>query len=255
MIGTALGLAAHGMHVFPCRPRAKMPATDHGFLDATTETEAIRHWWRTEPNYNVGIACGPSRIFVLDIDDGGESTLRKLEQQHGVLPQTIEVITPNNGRHLYFRMPDQPVRNSAGKLGPHIDVRGLGGYVLVPRSIVNNREYSWSVDCGNTIAEAPRWLLDRINGHADGKPVATPPSAWRALVIGGADEGRRNDATTRLAGYLLCRNVDALLVLELLQLWNAARCRPPLAEEEIEGIVSSVAGREIKRRAGNGHER
>lgn len=253
MLGTALALAHRGLYVFPIKPRSKEPACERGCLAATTDADAIRQWWQDKPNYNIGIACGPSRIFVLDIDDGGESTLRTLEQQHGALPQTIEVITPNNGRHLYFRMPDQPVRNSAGKLGPHVDVRGLGGYVLVPRSIVNNREYSWSVDCGNTIAEAPRWLLDRINGHSKHKPI-TPPSEWRSLVSAGVDEGARNDAATRLCGYFLRRQCDAFLVLELLQLWNTSRCRPPLESEEIERIVSSVSGAEIKRRASNGNK-
>jgi Primase C terminal 1 (PriCT-1) len=53
-----------------------------------------------------------------------------------------------------------------------------------------------------------------------------------------------------LCGYLLRRNVNVQVALGLLQLWNITRCRPPLGETEIERIVSSVAGAEIKRRAG-----
>lgn len=56
-----------------------------------------------------------------------------------------------------------PVRNSAGKIAPGIDVRGDGGYVLAPPSIhPTGRRYEWSVDCASALATAPAWLLDRV---------------------------------------------------------------------------------------------
>jgi Bifunctional DNA primase/polymerase, N-terminal/Primase C terminal 1 (PriCT-1) len=252
MIGTALALAARGMHVFPCRPRAKMPATDHGFLDATTETDTIRQWWRSEPAYNVAIATGTvSKVFAVDVDGlDAEFELRKLETEHGELPPTVEAITAR-GRHLYFRTPELPVRNSTGKIAPGIDVRGDGGYTLCPPSIhPSGKAYAWSVDSASAFASAPDWLLARITERRPGLP--TPPSEWRELVAIGVAEGRRDCTVTKITGYLLRRYVDPIFVLELMKIFNMARCTPPLPEEDVERIVNSIAGKELKRRGGNG---
>ena len=66
----ALGYAARGWHVFPCHPRTKIPATTHGFKEATTDPEQIREWWQEDPAFNVAIATGElSGLFVLDVDE------------------------------------------------------------------------------------------------------------------------------------------------------------------------------------------
>jgi hypothetical protein len=127
MIKTALTLAARGLLVFPCSPRAKTPATAHGVKDATTDPDIIRHWWQTVPDYNVAVATGStSSIFVVDLDGlDAEAELRRLELKYGNLPCSVEVITAR-GRHIYFKMPAVLVRNSAGRIAPGIDVRGEG---------------------------------------------------------------------------------------------------------------------------------
>jgi Bifunctional DNA primase/polymerase, N-terminal len=183
MLGTALALAQRSLHVFPIKPRSKEPACEHGCKDATIDVNVIRQWWRSEPSYNIAIATGSiSNIFVSDVD-GGESTLRKLEAENGELPKTVEALTGNNGRHLYFKMPNHPVRNSAGRLGPHLDIRGDGGYVVAPPSIhPSGRRYEWSVDSANAFADAPQWLLNRINGHAKHKQITPPIGVARAGV-------------------------------------------------------------------------
>jgi hypothetical protein len=90
--------------------------------------------------------------------DDGEANLRALEAQHGALPATWESLTAR-GRHIWWRC-DAPVPCSAGKLGTGIDVRGDGGYVVVPPSIhPSGRAYAWSVDRTDELAVAPEWLL------------------------------------------------------------------------------------------------
>jgi hypothetical protein len=253
LIKHALGLARRGLHVFPCRPRGKEPLTEHGCKDASVDPDLIEHWWHIEPEANIGIATGPaSHIFVLDIDtEGAEGELKKLEDEFGELPSTIESITAR-GRHLFFEWPDKPVPNSAGRVGPGLDIRGANGYVLAPPSIhPSGRAYAWSVDSAGQLAGAPQWLLTKANGgHGAGNGAATaaPPSEWRALVCAGVDEGTRNDALCRLAGHLLRRRVDAVVVLELLLAFNALRCRPALPDSDVEQIVASICGRELKRR-------
>ena len=207
------------MAVFPCRPQDKRPATANGLKDATTDLDLIRQWWQQEPLFNLAIATGAvSGIFVVDIDGlDAEVELRRLEAEHGGFPSTVEVITAR-GRHVYFRSPETPVRNSAGKIAAGIDVRGDGGYVLAPPSIhPTGRPYEWSVDCGSSLAEAPAWLLDKVSLPANGVTPALPPEAWRELVTSGAVEGTRDNAIAKVAGHLLRRRIDPFVALELLQ--------------------------------------
>ena len=75
---SALDAAGRGWHVFPLRPGTKVPAVRHWEHEATTDTEQIKElwsaelrrrdgWYVPEPR-NVGIACGPSGLVVLDLD-------------------------------------------------------------------------------------------------------------------------------------------------------------------------------------------
>ena len=61
-------------------------------------------------------------------------------------------------------------------------------------------------------------------------------------------EGQRDCTIAKLAGHLLRRFVDPIATLELLQAWNAHRCSPPLPPKDVERIVNSIAGRELRRR-------
>ena len=65
---SALAAADLGWHVFPCAPGAKRPALRENWQDlATTDADRVRSWWARQP-YNVGIACGPSGLVVIDLD-------------------------------------------------------------------------------------------------------------------------------------------------------------------------------------------
>jgi hypothetical protein len=140
----ALCYARKGIPVFPCEPGGKDPLTKHGFKDATTNQSRITAWWIRWPNANIGAPTGArSGFWVLDIDadKGGVESLAALIDAHGELPQTASVRTGRGGRHYYFRYPDDGtvIPNSAGKLGHGLDVRGEGGYVLVPPSVTEGR--------------------------------------------------------------------------------------------------------------------
>ena len=250
---TALSLASRGLRIFPCRPRDKRPAVFEGVKRATTDQNTIAGWWGANPEFNIGLACGAqSRVFVVDVDGvDAEAELAKLEQQHDALPPTAESLTAR-GRHLYFAWPDRPVRNSASKIAPGIDVRGDGGYVPVPPSVhPSGKAYCWSVDSSDNFAPAPQWLLAKLAAPTTrdkGANGAIPAESWRDLVRDGIGEGQRNDMITRLAGHLLRRYVDPLVVLEFLLAWNETRCRPPVTEGEVATIVDSICSLEMKRR-------
>jgi hypothetical protein len=86
MIQAALNAAGRGWHVFPLRPGSKRPAyPDHDSKRcdrtdprcrnghtgweprATTDPGRITRAWSRTP-YNIGIACGPARVVVVDLD-------------------------------------------------------------------------------------------------------------------------------------------------------------------------------------------
>jgi len=249
-LAAALALASIGIHVFPCRARAKEPATPHGFKDATIDPEQIERWWRVEPRFNIGAATGAlSGILVIDVDGpAAEAELRRLEAEHGDLPDTATVFTAR-GTHRWFEHPDDatPIHNSAGKLAPGIDIRATGGFVLVPPSIhPSGKKYRWGSE--TTIAAPPSWLVEKLSAPADGVAAATPPDEWADLIAAGVPEGRRNCSIAKLAGHLLRRRIDPYVALELLRSWNEARCRPPLSDAAVERIVGSISARELRRR-------
>lgn len=139
ILTAALKLAHAGKPVFPCK-RNKMPFTTHGFKDATTDTEQIKSWWQKWPDALLAMPTGDaSGLLVLDVDlPHGPASLAALEAQHGPLQVTLEASTRSGGRHIYFQhVPG--IGCSTGKLGPGLDIRADGGYVIVPPS----PGYSW----------------------------------------------------------------------------------------------------------------
>jgi putative DNA primase/helicase len=243
-----------------CPSPAKHPVgrlASRGLLDATRDSVRITSWFEGEA-WNIGIAtCAASGIVVLDIDPrhGGEGSLAALEAEHGPLPPTWRFLTGGGGEHILFRHPGGTVKNSAGKVGPGIDVRGDGGYIVAPPSIhIGGRPYAISVDHHPddvTLAELPSWLLAKIAEPSAPAAIRGPlrigrtPTDWRAHLGNPVGEGERNIAMARLAGLLLGRRIDPHACLDLMLAFNAARCRPPLPDREVVATVASIARREL----------
>lgn len=153
-------LAGFGFSVFPVKARDKRPLGPWERYRKTRAADAERALWAQSPNLNAGIATGElSGIFVIDLDS--EEATRAFYKRG--FPRT-PMVTTGKGQHIYFRYPDFAVKNSAGKLGPGIDVRGEGGYVLAPGSVhPNGRTYEWYLTPAKVpIAAAPEWLLDAL---------------------------------------------------------------------------------------------
>jgi hypothetical protein len=141
---------------------AKRPLMRNGHWDATTDPRIIERWWQWWPSANVGVPTGKkSGVVVLDVDvdDGGLESLAKLERAVTPAPKTTRARTGGGGIHVFFRYPrGTEIRNSAGLLGPGLDVRGEGGYVVVPPSRTQS-SYKW-VD-RSPLAEAS-WLIEHL---------------------------------------------------------------------------------------------
>lgn len=132
-----------------CKRPGKHPigqCVPNGFKDATTDVELLAKWWSEYPSANVAVATGAaSGIYVLDIDRdrGGLETLAQLEEAYGPLPATLISRTGGNGFHLFFE-DVTGLTCTRDKIGPGIDTRGDGGYVLLPPSNhISGSFYSW----------------------------------------------------------------------------------------------------------------
>ncbi|GGP92308.1 hypothetical protein BKA00_000434 [Actinomadura coerulea] len=191
----ALAAAARGWHVFPLAPRDKEPP--HGVRwtkVATTDPEVIRRIWARRP-YNIGIACGPSGLLVIDLDmpkpgecppprwavpgvnEGADVFAMVCEQAGQPLPlETFHVRTRRGGSHLYFTAPDgvrltNTSDDRGNGLGWKVDTRGDGGYVVGPGSFVDLPDGTGAYDPIHTPAPAPLpgWLAERL------RPAPLPP--------------------------------------------------------------------------------
>lgn len=236
----ALEYAARGWSVFPCHSvhdaacscrqpdcgsPGKHPRVGTGLKAATTDAETIGRWWRRWPSANVAVRTGAaSGLVVLDVDPahGGARSLDALVRRHGPLPAGPVVRTGSGGLHFFFAHPGHAVRNSAGLLGPGLDVRGDGGYVIAPPSRHRSgREYLWQAPPG-VLPELPDWFAEAPRPVERPRPderepvrIDTAISAWaRAALddeahrVRGAPEGTRN-ATLNRAAFCLGQIVGA----------------------------------------------
>ena len=172
LLNAALVYAVSGKPVFPCRAKDKAPLIPRGFKAATDDTEQLRLWWTKWPDALIGMPTGKATgIFVLDVDYDaergidGEQSLSALVAQYGELPETKTIRTRRGGRHLYFLM-EPGIGNSTGKCGVGLDIRGEGGYVIVPPS----PGYTNINDADP--AKAPDWLINLLRKQKYGAPPA-----------------------------------------------------------------------------------
>ena len=124
--------------------------------DGSELTVTTRDNWAIEP--------GPFGFTVVDIDpkNGGDETWAALIAKHGEIV-TREVRTPSGGRHLWFRGTISDINK---KLGPGIDTRCFGGYVLLLPSSVMGRPYEW-FNTAVPIAPLPECVGEILEAQAD----------------------------------------------------------------------------------------
>lgn len=259
---SALAWASKGFAVFPCSPNSKKPTGgSDGFKSATTDPEQITRWWTENPQFNIGCAPDASgQLCVVDVDPPlGENTLASLELEHGMLPATFEVRTPRGGRHIWFR---GQLPSTVQRLGPKLDTRGIGGYVLLPPSTTEdgsyaNRMYGVGEVRGNDfIAVLPSWITEVVSAittrHSTAEPVEedTIENVARARTLLAefvrtgdvAIEGRGGDARTyRLCTEVLDLGLSPERAFELISAeWNP-HCIPPWDEEELAVKVRNAS--------------
>ncbi|MFT2016320.1 bifunctional DNA primase/polymerase [Streptomyces sp. 796.1] len=155
-----------GWHIFPCRPGEKTPLLEWADA-ATNDLRTITTWWARHPRANIGVACKPSGLLVVDCDMpkpsyvaavlaglprekwslhntpyahlhdqygplvDGTDCLRAMCHRYGQsyesLLDTYQVTTTRMGLHLYYRWPAGVPASQASPIKGHVDVRNGGG--------------------------------------------------------------------------------------------------------------------------------
>jgi len=245
----ALAYARRGWPVFPCQPGQKLPATRHGYLDATTDERQITRWFARHPERNLAVATGAPGPDVLDVDQHGQAgngfaAFGRLRQAGLLDGAAAYVRTPSGGLHAYFTGTSQ--RN--GHLARHhLDFRSAGGYILVPPSQVDGRPYQ--------LVKTPQgrgqldWMAvtrhlepERQQQPAETRHAADGDLSRLAGWVARQEEGNRN------AGLFWAANraLDAGNGADLSPLAAAAR-QAGLDEREINRTLDSA------RRTGRSH--
>jgi len=181
LLDAALEYVRAGLPVFPlhsaigghcscrdsaCKRPGKHPRTPNGFKDASLDSDTVCYWWTNWPDSPIGVPTGIlTGIIVLDIDPrhGGDESLSALITERGGFKDHPVVKTGGGGRHFWFAHPGGTVPN-AGGFRPGLDVRGDGGYVIVPPSLHHSGgTYSWVVPPSVVKPPMPPpWLLEVI---------------------------------------------------------------------------------------------
>jgi hypothetical protein len=273
MLEHALKAQARGLHIFPVTAGLKVPHPRAGYRDlagqyhgwgetSTNDLERIIHFWTLiDPHANIGVACKPSGLLVVDLDIAKEdNNLRgtewaymhdvygprvngedlwdemtfKLGGGHPSGPMfTYSVRTGSGGTHLYYQWPEHfGPQSQASPVKGVVDVRGnggeYGGYVLAEGSVTEAGEYI-SADTRRGPQIAPEWIRQLVTP----KPkISTPrrvlgvqqPHAisWSGLVDAVRNAGEGN------------RN-NALL-------WAArSMCSDGATEEEAKKVLGDAA--------------
>lgn len=203
----ALACAKRGLRVFPIHPGGRIAVHSEWETLATTDPARIERFWDHNPTHNVGVACGPSGLVVVDLDmpkhpgdvpdpdkpkeaewarlgvRNGRDVLAVLAQRaNAPFPDgTFTVTTRSGGTHVYFAAPDgSAIRSTIGTHGWKVDTRANGGYVIAPGSQRGGKPYVVSRDIA--VAPLPDWLVTLLTPKPVVRrtgPVKAPANAGR----------------------------------------------------------------------------
>jgi hypothetical protein len=242
LLDAAERYAALALPIIPLR--GKIPAIKHWQTFIATQIN-LRFFFGTH-GCNIGLRTGESGYVVLDTDTPEADAWVKSQCP----PTPMQVLTGSGSRHRYYRNPPRKeIRNRQGLKGINgLDVRGHGGYVVLPpsRHPETGRPYAWD---GPVLTPeklprfSPAWVYRRTRQRVQ-SAIATEndPQSLRyrgQLYVAKFDRaisGQGGHTTTLKSAFKILRFVgfDVPLAWELMQYYNATRCDPPWNEKDLK---------------------
>jgi len=257
ILDCALALAQQKVRFFPVQPNSKIPAVANFSSKATSDPEQLTEMFNGGRPYNSGIACGKVAeglyLVGFDIDNksgrNGYETLELMAELGEEFPDTWSQKTPSGGEHRLFWSPI-PIRQGANTCGAGIDLRGDGGYLVGPGSVLNGVYYH--VIRNLPIAKFPDFAIKRwekkatvhnLQVFSKSEPVENQIFALKQAVtylqsLDTATEGGRSHSLYKVCAQLKDYGVDKSQIFDvLLEHW---KCEPLLSAEEIHAHINNA---------------
>ncbi|MFJ8017385.1 bifunctional DNA primase/polymerase [Streptomyces sp. NPDC096339] len=197
----------------------------HGFHAATTDLRTVRQWWQSEPDFGIGVSCGPAGLVVIDVDAHADPLpsrqrllpgipidervdLTGLQNGYDTLAllaayrsrpnpcedtKTLRVRTPSGGMHIWYRAPLSGPRfrcstgsSSKVALAWQVDVRATGGYIVAPTTRTAAGAYE-TLPGARLPRPLPMWLTAELTrtGHNMETAPVVPTTSPAVLPTGG----------------------------------------------------------------------
>lgn len=97
-----------GMHLVPIEPGRKFPRSSDWGNNTISDPDAAEVFWKQNPDWNMGVALGPSRMCSLDIDC--DASFAHICSEYGIEPESLSgfpiIQGRSKGRRVMFRVPD-----------------------------------------------------------------------------------------------------------------------------------------------------
>jgi len=232
MLEAALLYIAQGFKVFPVKPDKK-PLTKHGLKDATQTKQGCREYWGKHPDAGIGLLTDGLVVLDFDVKNGGAESKKAIEAKYGILTRTRTHRTGGGGLHYIYRNPNGHDIRSKVAIGGYsgVDLRANGGYIVAPPSLHESGKHYEVID-DTEVVPAPSWVLELT--------VKKSPPTQATLEGMPIAEGERNTTLTSLAGVMRRKGMGEASIIAALLAENAARCQPPLPENEVINIAKSI---------------
>jgi hypothetical protein len=255
-LDSALALVDLGYEIHPNCPNEKFPAKKWRGMPPITDHETVRRTWAENPDFNIGIPT--TKIAVKDFDprnnpNANDECDREYELlcDVGIKPGLVK--SQGGGRHMIFRQrPNMPVSDK--KLGPGLELKGVGGQIAAVGSTVDGRSYKW---IGEPVRfeDLPLLPMEYVRKahapkeQAKGKvlgPVDTDSAIARAIdfLKHGAKpavEGEWGDRQTwQVACDLRKMGISHELCGELMWEHYNPRCAPPWEWDGQHGMAKKI---------------
>ena len=219
---------AHGIPVFPCKPRSKEPACASWDDFSCSRQQADRF-----TNYGVPLS---EHLGVLDTDTTESELWVQRQIATGTIPETPFTVTTGpyhdgscgRGLHRYYRLTGS-MPKYIHREGLTLELRNVGQYVVGPGSVhpsgvvYTPSEWSWRWD------DLPFFPSDFAfdDGSCGAFSAAGQPYEFPENVCA----GERHDQLFRLLRSCKAKGWDRDETRTLISVANQHRCSPPLAED------------------------
>ena len=156
--------------------------------ESTQDVATVTAWWAQWPNANVGGDCGGSAQLALDADLYKESYAADTQVWQD---ETRAQRTGGGGLHVIFDATGHSFGNQTGNLPTGIDIRGKGGFIVLPGSLhASGRRYAWLNEL--PYAPIPKELVALLSS----------PTHQTASTPGDADVSNSLDLVGEVCGLL-----------------------------------------------------